>query len=479
MTKMTPMLKLRFTLYLITWICIFSPAYGQQGYVIKFKINGLKDTTVMIGNYYSNGTYIKDTLKVDATGRCVYNAPADLPKGLYIFVITEKNYFDFVVNNDSRFTMETDIKDAVSKMVIKDSPDNELFYQYLKVNREKYALMQELQNKWKNASEKKDSADIYSKMITDQSKEFIAYKLDVVKSHPEAFISFMINAMKEPEVPEAPLLPNGRKDSTFAYRYYKAHYWDDVDFTDDRLLRTPVFYPKLKKYFDQIVVPVPDSLKRELDMLIERSRPNPEMFKYMVWFTTYKFETSDIMGFDEIFVHIVDKYYITGQATWVDKTTSEKIIKKANKIRGLLLGKMAPNMIMQDTNFRLVSMHSIKAKYLMLLFWDPDCSHCEQDMPKIKSAYDINKEKFGFEIFAVCSDTSMVKMKTKIRKNNMTWINVNGPRTLTGDFHDSYDIISTPVIYILNEQKEIIAKQLPPDKIVEFLDSYDKRRKKD
>jgi len=472
------MLKLRITIY--TGICLifFSPLYGQD-YLIKFKINGLKDTTCFIGNYYSNGTYIKDTLKVDGSGRCVFKASADLPKGLYIFVITDKNYFDFVINNDRKFSMETDFTDPVKKMVIKDSPDNELFFNYLTFNREKYTQIQAIQNKQKNAAEKIDSVQIYSTMITDLSKELISYKLDLVKKYPEAFISLMINAMKEPEVPDAPLLANGKKDSTFAYRYYKAHYWDDVDFTDDRLLRTPVFYPKLKKYFDQIIVPVPDSIIREVDTIIEKSRPNPEMFKYFVWFTTYKFETSEIMGFDEIFVHIVDKYYVTGQASWVDKTTNEKIIKKANKTRSLLLGKVAPNMVMQDTSLKLISMHTIKAKYLMLLFWDPDCSHCEQDMPKIKSAYDINKEKYGFEIFAVCSDTSMVKMKTKIRKNNMTWINVNGPRTLTGDFHDSYDIISTPAIYILNEQKEIIAKQLPPDKIVEFLDNYVNRHKQD
>ena len=49
-------------------------------------------------------------------------------------------------------------------------------------------------------------------------------------------------------------------------------------------------------------------------------------------------------------------------------------------------------------------------------------------------------------------------MKKFIKKEKMNWINVNGPRTLTKNFHDLYDIISTPVIYVLNENKEIIAK---------------------
>ncbi|MCX6266490.1 MAG: DUF5106 domain-containing protein, partial [Bacteroidetes bacterium] len=139
-----------------------------------------------------------------------------------------------------------------------------------------------------------------------------------------------------PEVPNAPILANGRPDSAFGYRYFKAHFWDGSDFTDDRLLRTPVFHNKLKKYFDNIVVQNPDSVIIEVDALIEKSRPNPEMFKYMVWFSTYRYENPEYMGFDKVFIHIVDKYYVTGQTTWITQSVNENIIKKAAKIRPLL-----------------------------------------------------------------------------------------------------------------------------------------------
>jgi len=465
-------MNLRIALYFLGWICFVSSSYGQQEYVIKFKIKGCKDTTCFIGNYYSNGTYVKDTLKIDAYGRCTFKAPANLPRGLYLFIITEKNYFDFVINNDHKFSIETDRSDPIQKMVIKDSPDNDLFYQYLRFNGEKYGKIQALQEKMKKTGDDKDSTEYYSKKIEEINREMINYKLDLARNKPSSFTALLINAMKEPDVPEVPVLSNGRKDSTFAYKYYKAHYWDDVDFTDDRLIRTPVFYNKLKKYYDNVLIQIPDTVIREVDAMAEKCRPNPEMFKYIIWFTTYHYETSEIMGFDKIFVHIVDKYYVTGQATWVDKTVNENIIKRANKIHPLLIGSKAPNMIMQDTSLKLVSMHDVKANYLMLLFWDPDCGHCEQEMPKIKEFYDKNKENPGLEIFAICSDTSMVKMKNGIKKKKMNWINVNGPRTLTGDYHEQYDIISTPVIYLLNEQKEIIAKRIPSDKVGLFLENY-------
>jgi thiol-disulfide isomerase/thioredoxin len=138
----------------------------------------------------------------------------------------------------------------------------------------------------------------------------------------------------------------------------------------------------------------------------------------------------------------------------------------------LLIGQKAPNMIMLDTNNQLVSMYNINADYLILLFWDPDCGHCEQEIPKLKEFYDTNKEKYNLEIFSVCSDTSIAKWKQGIIKRKMNWINVDGPRTLTGDYHEQYDISTTPVIYILNRKKEIIAKHLQTDQIPQFLKNY-------
>ena len=121
------MMKFRLAAVLFITIVLGCISHGQSGYVIKFKVNGLKDTTCLIAYYYSSGTYIRDTLKVDGAGRCTFKAPSDLPKGLYVFVITDKLYFDFAVNNDSKFSMETSLADPVNQMVIKNSPENELF----------------------------------------------------------------------------------------------------------------------------------------------------------------------------------------------------------------------------------------------------------------------------------------------------------------------------------------------------------------
>jgi peroxiredoxin len=461
-----------FLWFILCFIFILPLFAVAEGYQIKFRVKGLHDTTCMIANYYGNGTYVMDTVEVDASGRFTFKAEEILPKGIYLVVITDKNYFEFIVNKDKKFSMETELNDVYAKMIIKDTPENTLFYNYLLYNRTVFDEVMVLEKKKEKVKDKKDSVRIIDEKIDTLNRANVKYKLDLVKKYPDSFVAFFINAMKEPEIPEVPLLSNGRRDSTFAYRYFKSHFWDGSDFTDDRLLRTPIFHNKLKKYFDQVLVQKPDTIIKEIDLYIEKARPNAEMFKYMVWFATNHYETTEIMGFDKIFVHVIDTYYVTGQAFWTNRTVLENLVKKANKLKPLLIGETAPNMIMLDTSNQLVSMHNLNADYLILLFWDPDCGHCEQEIPKLKEFYDGYKEKYNVEIFSVCSDTSLVKWKKAIKKREMNWINVDGPRTLTGNYKDQYDITTTPVIYILNRKKEIIAKYLRIDQISQFLKNY-------
>ena len=60
----------------------------------------------------------------------------------------------------------------------------------------------------------------------------------------------------------------------------------------------------------------------------------------------------------------------------------------------------------------------------------------------------------------------------------MKWITVNGPRTYVGSYHDLYDAMTTPTIYILDDKKKIIGKKLPVERLEDFFINYEKFKKK-
>src|SRR6187402_3001622 len=100
---------------------------------------------------------------------------------------------------------------------------------------------------------------------------------------------------------------------------------------------------------------------------------------------------------------------------WMGASHKKNVKEYAERLKKSLLGKTGPNLIMQDENLSPRSMYDLKNKYTILYIYDPDCGHCRQETPKVVSFYEKNKAKFDVEVFAVCVDSSMVKMKKYIK----------------------------------------------------------------
>lgn len=441
----------------------------EPGYKFTIKVNGVVDSTCYLGHYYGQYQYVDDTAKANAKGEMVFEGKEPLPGGIYFVITPKKKYFEFIINKEQVFSMETDTADFVKNMKVKGSPENKLFYDYLNYVNSNQTQFLALKKRIDQNKSNKDSTDILNKQLEAVDKRVKDFKLDFIKKNPDSFVSRIFISSKDPDLPKTPILPNGRKDSVFEYNAFKDHYWDNIDFSDERIIRTPVFYNRLNNFFTNVVIQHPDSICKEADKLIEKARANKEMFKYVIWWITYTYETSKIIGFDAIFVHMVETYYMTNQCYWMSPTLLENITKRAMKLKPILLGKVAPHMVMQDTNLQLQSLDAVVAKYTLIAFWDYNCGHCKTEIPKLVEFYNKKKEELGLKVFAVCTDTSMAEMKKFIHKNNMNFINVNGPRAITPHYAELYDIYSTPVLYLLDDKKIIISKRIEVDQIEEII----------
>lgn len=450
-------------------------AAGKDGYSIKVKLIGLKDTVCYLGNHFGDKQYIRDTARVDSKGNVIFKGNKKLDGGLYLIIMPSKKYFEIVVNDDQDFAIETDTLEFIKHAKISGSEENKLFFEYLNFVSTKHSEVTPLRAMYDKHKDT-DSAKYFLNKVNAIDKEVKDYKVNYQNKYPNHLITAIFKATTEIEIPEAPKLANGRVDSTFAYRYYKAHFFDNINFSDDRLLRTPIFHQKLEQYMKNMILQMPDSINKEADYIIAKAKKgNKEIFKYCVWYITNTYETSNIMGMDAVFVHMAEKYYTYDQAFWVDSTQIFKIRDRARILKPLLIGKVAPNLTMLDDAGKVQSLHLVKAAYTILLFWDPDCGHCKKSMPFIIDAYKALKSK-GVEVFAVCSEVELEKWTNYIKENKLEWINVADAEFRT-NFRAIYDITSTPQIYILNSKKEIIAKKIGAEQVEEFIERELKKGK--
>ena len=466
-------------IFLTGFICFAA----NDGHKLEFKIKGIKDTTIYMASYFGSKQYYKDTAQVDNNGYFVFEGKDALPGGIYSVVMPDKkSYFEFIVN-DQHFSMETEKNFLIPRMKVKGSEENKKFYEYLGFISKQQVKAKPFRNQMKDTSLTKAEKDEVRKQLTKIDKEVKAYKQDMMDNNPDYLICKVFKTSQDPEIPETPILPNGRKDSTFAFRYFKAHYLDGVDFSDDRLLRSPVFHNKLDHYIKKLTMQMPDSIIKEADMLVAKSKDNKEIFKYVVHYITNGYERSKIMGMDAVFVHMADSYYATGLAHWVDSAGLAKITTRAKALRPLLVGKYAPNLILQDTTERnWIDVSKLDAKYTILFFWDPGCGHCKKSIPKFQKFYKKFKP-LGVEIVAICTEFETADWKKFVIEKELNWINISDNPEINKNaakyirittlqslnFRDTYDIFSTPQVYLLDDQKKILAKKLGVQQLDDIL----------
>ena len=443
-------------------------ASSKAGYSINVKVAGIKDTVCYLGNYYGDKQYLKDSARVDASGRFTFKGEETLDGGIYLVILPDKKYFEIIVDKEQFFSIETSETDYVKHMKVKGSEENLFFYEYLNYINPKGKEADNLNKLLGTIENNEDSTKLIREQMQKIDKEVVGYKTSFIAKHPGTFVAAIFNAMTEVEIPEAPVLENGRIDSTFKFRYYKEHYWDNINFSDDRLLRTPIYHSKLKKYMENLTMQIPDSINKEASFVIEKAKSSPELFKYTVWFITNTYERSNIMGMDAVFVYLAEEYYMTNQAYWIDSLQLAKITNRAKQLKWILIGKKAPNLIMKDINEKSYNLHNVAAKYTILYFWDPDCGHCQKITPALKDVYNKYKSQ-GVEAFAVCTEKDTAKWKKFVDEKELNWINVWDPYQLTS-YKKIYDIYSTPVIYLLDEKKEIVAKRISVEQVEEYFE---------
>jgi peroxiredoxin len=472
-------------------ILLISPsiilAQNTAGYNIKFTVKGLKEGSNCILAYYYSGLQPKqDSAVSNDKGEVVFKGTDKFPQGVYLLFFPKaragKQYFDFIMDAGQNFSIETDTTNYIKSMKVKGSDENKAFFEFQNFITQRQKEIEPLREQYKKVKDNKDSAKLLKDKMAVIDKEVKDYRHNFIKANPKLFVSQLFKAMEEPEIPEAPILANGRKDSTFAFRYYKTHFFDNIDFSDERLLRTPVFHPKIKQYMDKLTEqnpPEPDSLFASADYIIEKGKANPEVFKYLVNLLVYDYESSKIMGMDAVFVHLVDRYYKTKQVTWVDSTRMYKVIERAYILKPLLLGKKAPPIVMQDTTGKSISLYDVKAKYTVVVFWDEGCGHCKKDIPKLSDIYKNKLKSMGVEVYAIETENSLKGWKKFIADHQLNWINVieqdDYKRAVIKKF---YDIYKTPIIYLLDENKLIKAKQIDPEQLEGFIEMLEKEKQK-
>ncbi len=465
--------------YLIFIGVLFSAATGKaySQYRITVKTNAFTDTVCYLGYYYGKFQYSKDTAVFNKKGIAIFEKKdKKLDRGIYIIAFPNKKHLDIIINNEQIITFEVDTADVVGSAKAIGSKENQAFFDYnrnVSVLGAKIGNLRKLEEKYQEQGNE-DSLSAVQDKIRELSKKINNLRQQFIDDAPQSLVSKIFLMTKEPQLPESKHSENQTEDMQNIYNYYKSNYWKNMDMTDEALIRTPVFHSRLERYITDVLIQHPDTLIKEIDYFISEieNNNNKELFKYVVGYLTHHFETSQIMGHDAVFVHMADTYYTIEKAFWVSETTIQKVAERADNLRPILIGKIAPNMALLDTSLSsYIHLWSVVADYTIMIFWATDCGHCKKEIEKLKETH--FEKEIKVQIYSVCTDTSLTNWKRHIEEKGISnWINVNGTQSALGHYQKLYDVFSTPLIYVLDAGKKIIAKRIATEMVEQIINQH-------
>ncbi len=452
----------------------------QPSFKVTLNAPGYTNGIAYLTYHSGKNLNVEDSAAVSSKGIAVFQAKRKLLPGIYAMVLPGKDKLvDFFVDKEQVINVKIDTSDLLNKTIITGSKENIAFQDYEKYMAVKGKAWEAERTAYSKSITKQDSA-LHEANYLKLNKELNDYRENIIKNQPQTMLATILSAMKEPSLQIAN--PKNHTDSLSNYYYYKKHYWDGVTFMDDRIIRSPFFLPKFEKYYREILIQQPDSIIKEADYQLLLARSSPEMYKFLLNWLTDEYINPKYMGQDAIFVHLFEKYHSKGLTSWLNEKQMETISRRAYMLMANLLGAKAADLEMIDTTDKPSSLYNLDADYTIVVFWDPNCGHCKEEVPRLDSIYKASWKAHGVKMYGVLSGDSKVNLKpawTKfIEEHKMgEWTNVYQTKEMETaetaaqkpSYRQLYDVTMTPTIFLLDKEKRIIGKKLTWKQIDELL----------
>jgi peroxiredoxin len=135
--------------------------------------------------------------------------------------------------------------------------------------------------------------------------------------------------------------------------------------------------------------------------------------------------------------------------------------KFLHELKGVGVGKQAPNFTLPTSNGKKITLSNYRGKYILIEFWASWCGPCRKENPSIVKVYNTYK-KHNFEIIAVSLDREKNRAQwlKAIKTDHLAWVHVSDLLGWENQAAKLYAISSIPENFLIDPTGKIIAVHL-------------------
>lgn len=396
---------------------------------IKLDIENHKDSTLYLYKYKSDNNYIL----IDSTNSDKNFIKNDInyPEGIYVIANNKQNpLFEILLGKDQRFSVVIEELMDINRYKIKGSKETSTYFDIYSKTYHNLIYIKALESEMKYFPHN-------ARKIDSVKSTHNEYLKSMLSKDPTAFINTYIGFNTEIIVPQE------YKDNQ--REYVIEHYFDNINFNDNRILNSRLLKNKLDDYFDNIILEESVELTcNKIDYILDKANDCQEVRDYILWNLYSRFFNPKDLKHEKTFIHLVDNYFSKMEIVNLTDNIRDEIIKRANVLKDITIGSIIPNLSFTDKNGDNISLEDIKSENVVIIFHKTDCVLCQKAMRIL----------------------SLIKKRNK----NIEIIDINiTDETSNKDIIHRYNITNVPSIFVLDKDRRIICKNIKAEEVEFYL----------
>ncbi len=436
---------------IITFLFLFPSIVFSQNYKLAGTIHEYKNQKVYLLGLEGDRSVMIDSVKTSNYGQFTFELDPNTPKGIYRLGLENREYLDIIFNKEN-IDFSTHISDVFNKLAFNKSVENRVYLSYLQKRNYDQYRMELLQPviSYYPMNDKFFPVVLSEFSSIQDSLHYFTDKL--IREYPNTFASTLI------KIDERPLL-NPMETQAEQQEYVKKYFFEGKDFSDTALIHTNILTSNVLNYlsFYQKRELTKDQMEAEfikaVDVILPAMKKNRKIYEFVIDYLIGGFEQ---FGFNKVITHIASQ-------TPVDEDCENEELKhRLETLKNLIPGNKAPEIEIGD-----IKLSKIKKKYTLVLFYASWCPHCNEIIPELQAFY--TDFKPNVEVVSISIDTSKTEYKSYVNKVKMQWLNECDFKGWDTQAAIDYGVYVTPNMFLLDEEKKIVAR---PTSIIELLEFF-------